>query len=112
MLNKYIKCNFGGKRGGTSTIDDIRGLKVKGSVTIGAVLSEDEEDLNSEWPSFIKKKLEDVQSPAPPKKVSVTHTTSSEPHTVGYIFMLRGKTNELIHVFIKMLVTKTIRMLT
>ena len=28
LLNKYIKCNFGGQRYGTSTIDDIRGLKV------------------------------------------------------------------------------------
>jgi len=27
-LNKYIKCNFGGWRCGTSTIDDISGLKV------------------------------------------------------------------------------------
>ena len=30
MLNKYIKFNFGGKRCGTSTIVDIRRLKVKG----------------------------------------------------------------------------------
>jgi hypothetical protein len=29
LLNKYIKCNFGGQRCGTSTIVDIRGLKVK-----------------------------------------------------------------------------------
>ena len=44
--------------------------------------------------------------------VSVNHTTSSELHTVGYVFMLRGIMNELIHVFIRMLVTKNIRMLT
>ena len=56
-------------------------------------MPEDEEDLNSEWPSFIKR-LEDGQSPAT-KIVSVIHTTSSEPHTVGYIFMLRGIMNEL-----------------
>jgi len=31
-LNKYIKCNFGGLRCGTSTIVDIRRLKVKTSV--------------------------------------------------------------------------------
>ena len=29
MLNKYIKCNFGGQRCGTSTIVDVRRLKVK-----------------------------------------------------------------------------------
>ena len=29
MLNKYIKCNFGGWRCGTSTIVDVRLLKVK-----------------------------------------------------------------------------------
>ena len=27
-MNKYIKCNFGGKRCGTSTIVDVRRLKV------------------------------------------------------------------------------------
>jgi len=29
MLNKYIKCNFGGWQCGTSTIVDVRRLKVK-----------------------------------------------------------------------------------
>jgi len=31
-LNKYIKCNFGGLRCGTSTIVDVRRLKVKQEV--------------------------------------------------------------------------------
>ena len=31
--NKYIKCNFGGQRCGTSTTVDIRGLKVKQIIT-------------------------------------------------------------------------------
>jgi len=29
LFNKYIKCNFGGQRCGTSTIVDVRRLKVK-----------------------------------------------------------------------------------
>ena len=37
MLNKYIKCNFGGQRCGTSTIVDIRRLKIKGLLTLFTV---------------------------------------------------------------------------
>ena len=33
MLNKYIKCNFGGQRCGTSTIVGVRRLKVKNVVS-------------------------------------------------------------------------------
>ena len=58
MLNKYIKCNFGGLGCGTSTIVDVRRLKVKetGNVRINVTL----------------------------KRVRVT-TTAVEKHSVSHI---------------------------
>jgi len=38
-LNKYIKCNFGGLWCGTSTIVDVRRLKVKSHPTLQPIIT-------------------------------------------------------------------------